>query len=445
MSESKYKLKRKKIRYRFQKYTICVFLVTLMAVGILGLILPLRPKESDIEKRTLTEFPKPTVKTVLNGEFTDQISTWYADSFPFRENFVAMNSQFQRLYGLNAEEIHGGTVVADDIPVDGEMKSTLKKDKKKETDTSDEDDGRDDNAEITTQPEQVGTVYIAEDRAFGLYGFDAQGATNYSAMVSELADQLKGTSTVYDILAPTSVAIDLDEKMQAKIGSSSQKDAFEYIEKNLDKNVKFVPVLDVLKKHNSEYLYYRTDHHWTADGAYYAYKQFMKVKGEKASPLKDYTKKEFDGFLGSFYSFSNQSEVLYNNQDTVIAYVPEVNEMTYIDHNGVEQEGKVVEDADAYSRENKYLCFIEGDEPYEKIENPNIDDDSSCVVIKESYGNAFVPFLVNNYHDVYVIDYRYYSGGLVNLIKENNIKDVIFLNTTIAITTSSVNTMYSIF
>ena len=48
-----------------------------------------------------------------------------------------------------------------------------------------------------------------------------------------------------------------------------------------------------------------------------------------------------------------------------------------------------------------------------KIENPNVDDDSSCVVIKESYGNAFVPFLVNNYHDVYVIDYRYYSGGLV--------------------------------
>ena len=171
----------------------------------------------------------------------------------------------------------------------------------------------------------------------------------------------------------------------------------------------------------------------------------MKIKGEKASPLKDYTKKEFDGFLGSFYSFSNQSEVLYNNQDTVNAYIPEVNELTYIDHNGVEQKGKVVEDADSYSKENKYLCFIEGDEPYEKIENPNVDDDSSCVVIKESYGNAFVPFLVNNYHDVYVIDYRYYSGGLVNLIKENDIKDVIFLNTTIAITTSSVNTMYSIF
>ena len=81
--------------------------------------------------------------------------------------------------------------------VDGEMKSTLKKDKKKESDSSDEDDGRDDKAEITTQPEQVGTVYIAEDRAFGLYGFDAQGATNYSAKWSvNWLDQLKGTSNM---------------------------------------------------------------------------------------------------------------------------------------------------------------------------------------------------------------------------------------------------------
>ena len=60
-------------------------------------------------------------------------------------------------------------------------------------------------------------------------------------------------------------------------------------------------------------------------------------------------------------------------------------------------------------------------------------------------GYSLAQRLIQDNHDVYVIDYRYYSGGLVNLIKENDIKDVIFLNTTIAITTSSVNTMYSIF
>ena len=63
----------------------------------------------------------------MNGEFTDQISTWYADSFPFREEFMALNSKFERLYGMSAEEIHGGTVVSDEIPVDGKMESTLTK------------------------------------------------------------------------------------------------------------------------------------------------------------------------------------------------------------------------------------------------------------------------------------------------------------------------------
>lgn len=447
MNDSSYKLKKKREHNRFQKYTIRIFLITLMVIGFLGLLIPLRPRESAIEKRTLTKFPKPTVKTVMNGEFTDQISTWYADSFPFREEFMALNSKFERLYGMSAEEIHGGTVVSDEIPVDGKMESTLSKDDKKsskKSKTDDEDEGRNDKAELHVEPEQAGTVYIADDRAFELYGFDAQGATNYSAMLNEVAKELKGTSTVYDILAPTSIAVMLDDEMQKKVGSSSQEEAFQYIEDNLDKKVKFVPVLDTLKKHNSEYLYFKTDHHWTADAAYYAYKQLMKEKGEKASPLKDYTKEEFTGFLGSFYSSSNQSEVLANNPDTVTAYVPEVNELTYTDYNGQEQQGEVVADANAYSQENKYLCFIAGDEPFEKIENPNIKDDSSCVVIKESYANAFVPFLVNSYHDVYVVDYRYYGGGLTDFVKENKIQDVIFLNNAHAINTKAVNLMYSI-
>lgn len=446
MNESNSKMEKKRIHNKFRKYTIRTFLIALIVVGLLGLLIPLRPKESAIEKRELTKFPKPTVKTLMNGKFTDQISTWYADSFPFREQFMSMNSKLQRFYGMNAEEIHGGAVVADDVPVDGEMKSTLDKSSKKKSSTKskDSEEEKGDNAELHVKPEQAGTIYIADDRGFELYGFDAQGATNYCAMVNEVAKDLKGTSKVYDILAPTSIAVNLDETMQKKVGSSSQEDAFAYIEKNLDDGVTYVPVLDTLKKHNSEYLYFKTDHHWTADGAYYAYQQLMKAKEKKADSLDDYTKHEYKGFVGSFYSYSNQSEVLLNNPDTVVAYEPEVNTLDYTDYNGQEQTGEVISDANDFDQENKYLCFIMGDEPYEKIENPNVKDKSSCVVIKESYANAFVPFLVNSYHDVYVIDYRYYGGGLTDFIKEQKIKDVIFLNNAHAINTDTVNQMYSI-
>ena len=85
--------------------------------------------------------------------------------------------------------------------------------------------------------------------------------------------------------------------------------------------------------------------------------------------------------------------------------------------------------------------LFRSDQPYERIDNPNITDGSSCVVIKESYGNAFVPFLVNSYQTVHVVDYRYFSGNLVDLVKDNNIQDVIYVNNANALIESAVKNM----
>jgi len=74
-----------------------------------------------------------------------------------------------------------------------------------------------------------------------------------------------------------------------------------------------------------------------------------------------------------------------------------------------------------------------GDNPYTVISNPDLSDGSSCVVVKESFGNAFVPFLVDHYQTVYVIDYRYYSGSVVDFAKTNKVTDVIFVNNLSAI------------
>ena len=71
--------------------------------------------------------------------------------------------------------------------------------------------------------------------------------------------------------------------MQEAVGSSNQGDAFDYIYGHLDSSIVQVPVLDVLRQHNGEYLYFKTDHHWTADGAYYAYQELMNKK--RSNPL----------------------------------------------------------------------------------------------------------------------------------------------------------------
>lgn len=422
--------RREQIHNKYKKATVDIFIKVLLVIGIIGLIFPLRPKMSDVEKRELTKFPKPTFETFMNGEFTSQISTWYADTFPFRETFMVADAKVKHLYGLNEEEIHGETVVADEIPEAGEVKASL------------EDEPED--GTLYVEPQKAGTIYVADNMGFELYGFSAQGATDYAAMLNNVAKKVGDDAVVYDIIAPTSIAVNLDEKIQKQIGSSNQREAFEYIEELLDDEVEWVPVLAVLKKHNSEYLYFKTDHHWTADGAYYAYQELMKKKGGKACKLSEYTKKEYEGFVGSFYSYSGQSETLLNNPDTVVTYTPQVNDMIYIDKSGNEQQGQVITDPTDYSEGNKYLCFIAGDESYSRIDNPNITDGSSCIIVKESYANAFVPFLVNSYGTVHVVDYRYYVGDLTEFVKENNIQDVIFLNNAHALTPKAVKKMNSI-
>lgn len=434
MATKEYKRRKRKFQKVYLGLTIFIFIAVLFIGCIWGLLFPLRPTESDLEKRELTKFPKPTVETFLNGEFLGGISTWYADTFPFRENLISVNSNFKNLYGIKTEEIYGNTVAADEIPdADAEIAdATLTKEEEEELK----------DATIYDEPEQAGTIYIAGNRGFGLYGFSRTGADAYINMLNTASEKMQDTATVYAILAPTSIAVNLDEEKQEQIGSSNQGDAFDYIYGHLDSSIKQVQILDNMKKHNSEYLYFYTDHHWTADGAYYAYKELMEVKGQEACPLSDYTKNEYEGFIGTFYSYSQMSETLKNNPDTVVTYTPDTNEMTYVDTNNQEASWQVIADPTDYSEGNKYMCFISGDRPYSKIENPNLDDNSSCVVIKESYGNAFVPFLVNSYQTVHVIDYRHYTGNLVSFVEENEVQDVIFLNNANAITEGAANTMY---
>lgn len=111
----------------------------------------------------------------------------------------------------------------------------------------------------------------------------------------------------------------------------------------------------------------------------------------------------------------------------------------------MEYQWNIISDATEYDENSKYMCFIGGDQPYEEIHNPEITDGSACIVVKESYGNAFVPFLVDHYQDVYVVDYRYYEGSLSYLALSNNVQDIIFLNNAEALSSEdTVNKIYSL-
>jgi hypothetical protein len=129
-----------------------------------------------------------------------------------------------------------------------------------------------------------------------------------------------------------------------------------------------------------------------------------------------------------------------NNPDYVEAFIPNgINEEKVYDSQGnkIAEYAIVYTKADKYTAGNKYLTFIGGDHPLIEIHNPSISDGSSIVVVKESYGNAFVPFLVDSYEYVYVIDYRHWSGDLAKFVTDNHIDDVLFLNVVNVTSTSA--------
>lgn len=445
--------RKKKKDYKYTKYKIYAFSAALILMAIVALIIPLRPKESKVEKRTLTQFPSFSVQSFLDGEFLNGVSTWYADTFPFREALLAGNTRYRGLYGIQNNQIHGSIQAADAVPtkrisltdiilpnIQRNMES-LQESMREAVSTqqaADAANGGVKRRQIKSVPEQVGSVYVADDTAFSLYGFTQDAANQYIDAISALANKVDSDVTVYDIVVPISTGIYLDEKLQNELGCSDEQAAIQYIYDNMDDKVVTIDAFTTLKNHSDQYLYFRTDHHWTALGAYYTYCQLMKEKGITPTPLGEYETMVFDNFIGTLYAASNQTPSLAENPDVVTAYIPlATNAMTYTDLDGNVVDYDIIHDVSDWNSDSKYNCFIAGDQPFEEIHNPNMSDGSSCVIIKESFGNAFVPFLVDHYETVYVVDYRYYPEGLTALIRDRNIKDVIFLNNISAATTSS--------
>lgn len=480
---------------KWHKIRITVVSVIIILLMITGFLIFLRPAESDLEKRKLAVFPTPTLAAVLNGSFFMDISKWYADTYPLREKMIAFQSNTEDLYGIRNTVIYGDTgQKADAIPKeDGETAPIISdiaveedSDKTSNVNVTEslpdgnngsvssaaivqnsvsdgsiqaenkeaancqemakEDEKPVKDGTLKVQPEVAGTVYIAENRGFTLYYFYKKGADLYASMLNTVAKKIGNSAMIYDIVVPNSFGVNLDEDIQKNMNTSNQGEAINYIYKKLNKSIKTVETYNQLRNHNSEYLYFKTDHHWTALGAYYVYRSFCETKGIHPHELGDYKKKKFPDFLGSFYAYSNQSKALKKNPDTVEAYIPiATNKEKITPREGKPYQYDIISDANKFSSANKYLAFIGGDQPLIEINNPKLKDDSSCIIIKESYGNAFVPFLVDHYQYVYVVDYRYYTGDVAKVAAKHTNTDIIFLNNTAATSVEKSKLMLGIF
>lgn len=275
--------------------------------------------------------------------------------------------------------------------------------------------------------DSTGTVVVG-DTGYELYNYVERSASQYAKAINKFTKTVDASVNVYELVVPTSVGITFPDNKVNHINSSSQKEALKNIQKKLSGREKFVPLYDIMMQHRTEYIYFRTDHHWTQLGAYYAYAAFCQAKGIEANPVTAYEKKVVKDFLGTIYVDSDQNKNL--KKDDVELYYPVSKglKMQYKNSENKIMNGSVIADSSNYGISGKYLAFINGDNPYSLITNKDKHDGSSCIVVKESFGNAFIPFLADHYEKIYVIDYRYWAGKLSEFVKQKRAKEVIIIN-----------------
>ena len=426
---------------QFRQYGVYAFAVLMLVGGLVGLLFPVRPTTSAFEKRDLTPFPAFTIGGFVDGSFFSDLSLWFADTYPAREPLVKLDHAVDGLFGIQTStQMIGGNVKADDLPVDG-SDNTPAVAPTHSTDPVEAPTERVQQEEI--QANIMEGLYVDGGTACSMYYFDQYSVDTYCAAINSAAERLDGEATVYSVLIPNNSGATLDEDLLLKLGATDQNQALKYFHSKMSEKVRVVKTYDALRAHRDEYIYFRTDHHWTQLGAYYAYVEFCKVKGIEPSDITKWQQVDFAPFLGAFYQ-ELQLSAMEENPDTVHAYIPTgTNDLMYWNDDG-EFEGNVVADASIYDENAKYMCYIEGDQPLALIENPKVTDDSSCLVVKDSYGCAFVPNLVDNYHKVYIMDIRKLDGDICQYVYENGIQDVIFMdNMTIAGTTTVAENLLS--
>lgn len=440
---------------------LCAMLAMMLAIGIWSLA-DKDPEISETEKRKLAARPKFSFSALLDGSYIQQFESYYSDTFPGREKLLGMNRKMNKFYYYSPGEQnylvidyqggaeHGGEALADvEAALSGIKKaasavppspSAIPSAPAPGTEAEPpEPDAELPELDLPQESEVVsnGSIIIVGDRAMDVPTATWSIVDNYAAAVNALNDALGPDVRTISLITPNSAEFYSPESMHT--GDHSQKEMIDYCYGKLDEDIVTVDAYSALREHTDEYIYFRTDHHWTALGAYYAYTNFCKAAGFEPAELKDFQTGTYQGFLGSMYTYTQgypQSDALRESPDTLTYYLPKVETHAKYYSDTTLSDGvpisvvytKLAEDVD-----NKYLCFIGGDNPVCIIQTA-VEDGPVCLMLKESYGNAFAPFLTSHYSKIVVIDPRKFnqqgkpSLDLKAFAAEQGVNDLLVLN-----------------
>ena len=348
-----------------------VFLVSILVLSLLSLIA--KDKDfSEKENRSLTTMPKITFDGLVRGTVENKFESYCADQFIGRDFWVRVQSLTASLEGRNESS---GVFRAKDGYLIQDFET----------------------------PDQE--LIEAQTQAMNAFA------------------ERHGNVKFYMILAPTAVNV-FEDKLPANAPAADQGAYIRDFTGKLSNRIMNVDALRVLRSHKDEYIYYKTDHHWTSLGAYYVYKEAANVMGLDMSDDKYEAMPVTSGFQGTLQARSGYRPRTYDEINVYFNLHSEFDVSVYY----MEKQKKMptLYDTSALERRNKYELFLGGNEPLIRINSTTLNK-RNLLVIKDSYANCFIPFMTGQYQKVVVVDPRYYYEDIDELMDMEGITDVIFL------------------
>lgn len=349
-----------------------IFILSFFLILIVNLIVPTKEK-SEEENRMLEKKPKATVSSIISGDYMEQWEKYASDQF-FGRNFW-------RKIKVNADKIAGAK----------------------------EENG----VFIGKNGQLLEDIAVPDDEQLEA---NTNAVTNFAQTYSNIP------TTV--MLVPDAACI-LSSRLPAFATVEDQRQMFGMVERNLGDAVNWVDTVSIMNKHKTEKLYYKTDHHWTTQGAFFVFKEaapLFGIEGDVSDDYVSYTVTDsFNGVLAS------KSGVGLDEKEKIDIYAPtDGDDDVIVNYVNETKKTTSLYDSSKLETRDKYGVFLGGNTSVIDIKTVSTSK-KRLLVVKDSFADCFIPFLTPHYREIVVVDPRYYTGTMKEIMDIYRITDALIL------------------
>ncbi|MEK3787086.1 DHHW family protein [Paenibacillus sp. FSL K6-1230] len=364
----------RRITKRITKQKFLTGLLLLSYIGMMALANGVTPDRdfSDSENRVLGQRPGFSLHSFLNGQFISDYERYTSDQFVFRDAWIRMKTDVDR--ALGKRESNG--------------------------------------------------VFLGKDGyLFKQYTSPSAADLENRAQAIQMLDQATPGLNKYVMLAPTAVAL-LSVKLPAHAPVGDERADLERIRQLLPQDIRFVDIYPALYAQREQPIFYRTDHHWTTEGAYYAYRELGSQMGIVPQSTDAFDiHQASDEFYGTLYSTSGFRHL---QPDRIHLYLPKKKSSIKVSYVNEGLVSDSMYELDHLRKKDKYAIFLNGNHALIRIVTDN-PTDKKLLVIKDSYANSLVPFLTEHFGEIDIVDLRYYDESVLRLVHERQYQDMLIL------------------